>query len=120
MVYSTLTPPSPPEMQIMRTAEEQFRQANDPSGATDGGPAFGGGGGAGVAGGVDGSFAPPPAAEGARPRRRGSMMAPTILMRESSTLFRRASVSFCRRLGEADGSFADSDLMAFEVRIRHF
>ncbi|CAM9708262.1 unnamed protein product, partial [Laminaria digitata] len=99
-------------VRTMRTAEEQFRQANDPSGATDGGPGFGGGGEAGVAGG-NGGFAPPPAAEGARPRRR-AMMAPTLLMRESSTLFRRASVSFCRRLGEADGSLADSDIMAFE------
>ena len=47
-------------------------------------------------------------------------MAPTILMRESSTLFRRASVSFCRRLGEADGYLGDSDLTAFEVRLRRF
>lgn len=110
----------------MRTAEEQFRQANDPNGGgavADTEAGEGGGVGLGAPG---ESSAGPGAGDGGgsggtggRRRNRGgsgsSVVAPTILMRESSTLFRRASVSLCRRLGEADGSLLDPDVGAFEV-----
>lgn len=129
----------------MRTAEEHFRQANDPNGGGGGGgidgssTAFGGvdvgdieagraaaaGGGRGAGEGGGGGPSAISGAEeeegstGGRRRRRNnrgsSMMAPTILMRESSTLFRRASVSLCRRLGEADGSYLDPDVSALDV-----
>lgn len=117
----------------MRTAEEQFRQANDPNGGGGGGgmdvssTAFGGVGvddveaGRGVTGsppigGAEEGGAGTGPEGGRRRRRRGSsVMAPTILMRESSMLFRRASASFCRRLGEADGSLMNPDVTAFEV-----
>ncbi|CAB1114266.1 unnamed protein product [Ectocarpus sp. CCAP 1310/34] len=114
----------------MRTAEEQFRQANDPNGGGGGMDAsstsFGGVDDVEAGRGVRGS---PPIGgteeeegagtgpEGGRRRRRrgSSVMAPTILMRESSMLFRRASASFCRRLGEADGSLMNPDVTAFEL-----
>ncbi|CAM9537037.1 unnamed protein product [Ectocarpus sp. 6 AP-2014] len=119
-------------VRTMRTAEEQFRQANDPNGGGGGGmdassTAFGGVDDVEAGRGVRGS---PPIGgaeeegegagtgpEGGRRRRRrgSSVMAPTILMRESSMLFRRASASFCRRLGEADGSLMDPDVTAFEL-----
>lgn len=122
----------PPPAQTMRTAEEQFRQANDPNsgggvGMDASSTAFGGVDDVEAGRGVRGS---PPIGgaeeeegagtgpEGGRRRRRrgSSVMAPTILMRESSMLFRRASASFCRRLGEADGSLMNPDVTAFEVR----
>ncbi|CAM9125376.1 unnamed protein product, partial [Hapterophycus canaliculatus] len=112
-------------VRTMRTAEEQFRQANDPNGGGGiGGSSASFGGvddsdaGRGGAGGR-GSAAPGAEEAGGRTARRrngsSSVMAPTILMRESSTLFRRASASFCRRLGETDGSLLDPDVNAFEV-----
>lgn len=97
----------------MRTAEEQFRQANDPSGV-DGSSTF-----AGVdEGGEAGNRFPRTGADGPLPRGGSAAATPTILMRESSTLFRRASVSFCRRLGEADGSLINTDIIPFEVSRR--
>lgn len=105
----------------MRTAEETFRQANDPNGEATGNSTLGGGidgsastsgafseqaGGAGVVVGGENSAGAGPALESS---------APTILFRESSTLFRRASVSFCRRLGEADGSLLETDIMSLQV-----
>lgn len=55
---------------------------------------------------------------GRRRNRASSVMRPTILLRESSTIFRRASESLCRRLGEADGSsLMDPDVSGFEVRV---
>ncbi|CAM9533012.1 unnamed protein product [Ectocarpus fasciculatus] len=121
-------------VRTMRTAEEQFRQANDPNGGGGGGggmdassTAFGGvdvddvEAGRGVTGsppigGAEGEEGAGTGPEGGRRRRRrgSSVMAPTILMRESSMLFRRASASFCRRLGEADGSLMNPDV-AFEL-----
>lgn len=109
----------------MHTAEEQFRQANDPNGGGGhaGGPdtETGGGGGAGLgaagtressaAGAGEGGGGD----EGGRRRNRGRVMGPTLLMRESSTLFRRASVSLCRRLGEVDGTLLDPEVGAFEA-----
>ncbi len=123
----------------MRTAEEQFRQANDPNGgggmdmsstafagradmgiddSEAGGGGVGGldaeagGGGSGGTGGEEGGGG----RRGRRRNRASSVMRPTILMRESSTLFRRASESLCRRLGEADGStLMDPDVSGFEV-----
>ncbi|CAN0412231.1 unnamed protein product [Pylaiella littoralis] len=128
----------------MRTAEEHFRQANDPNGGGGGGggadgssrsfgvdvdnddddaDAAGGrsAGGDGEVAGGGSSAIPGPGEGGGAERRRlrnnrgSSVMAPTILMRESSTLFRRASESLCRRLGEADGSYLDPDVSAFDL-----
>lgn len=96
----------------MRTAEEQFRQANDPNPVTET-PAFGSVSGEGGAGGQEG-FAPSGARGHRRARGRASMT-PTILMRESSTLFRRASVSFCQRLGEANSVEGEQEIISFEV-----
>lgn len=99
-------------LQTMRTAEQQFRQANDPNGGT-GNARFGG--------------SNDPDASGSRSRMgadeagagNGQSRAfpgrPTILFRESSTLFRRASVSFCRRLGEADSALLETDIMSLQV-----
>ncbi|CAN0006190.1 unnamed protein product, partial [Discosporangium mesarthrocarpum] len=95
--------------QAMTTAQEEFQQANDPSG--------GGGGGGGGAGGQGGRAR---SGSGAGvglgpPILMGVVTAPTILMRESSTLFRRASASFCRRLGEADGALLETDIISVQV-----
>lgn len=85
----------------MRTAEETFRQAQDPNGVS----------GPGVS--TAGVF-PQPAPAGSIPDT-SVRATPTILMREGSTLFRRASVSFCRRLGAADGMLLESDIMSLQV-----
>lgn len=96
----------------MRTAEEQFRQANDPNPVTES-PPFGSVSGEGRAGGQEG-FASSDTGGRRRPRGRASMT-PTILMRESSTLFRRASVSFCQRLGEVNNVEGEQEIISFEV-----
>lgn len=96
----------------MRTAEHEFRQANDPNGVTRDN-SFNG------ANGPDGSGSsgyPQDQGAGTGSGRSGAFSGrPTILFRESSTLFRRASVSFCRRLGEADGALLETDIMSLQV-----
>lgn len=104
--YFPTLPSIPPsyKCQTMRTVEETFRQAHDPNGVN--GPEVS----------TAGVF--PEAAPAATTRNAVPVRAtPTILMRESSTLFRRASVSFCRRLGEADGHVLESDLMSLQVSV---
>ncbi|CAM9674448.1 unnamed protein product, partial [Sphacelaria rigidula] len=88
-------------VRTMRTVEETFRQAHDPNGVN--GPEVS----------TAGVF--PEAAPAAARRNASARPTPTILMRESSTLFRRASVSFVRRLGEADRHLVESERMSLQL-----